>query len=702
MKKQKTFLTAVFLVFTAATFLFLIPNVRALTPTLSLTGTGDGDSIKVEVSGDPNKSVLLSYTKANLGIQLVCIGTTNSDGKLSTNISTANYAITPNSAVHIIINKQQSQDVAWPYLATGSMLSLDKTSLVLPIGQSATITASNNGTNFLYLSMNSNPPVANVSISGNKITVTAINYGATTVTVCSQTSVSTCASAYVNVQNTGAHSLAFSQNSVSVAKNLGAKLSVYGGTGAYIILNNSNPGAINAVLDGNNLTLTGYANEGSSSITVCSSDISACGIINASIGGVCSSGITLNQTTPNLKIGETLTIPISGGTDGSYSVFLNTDANIVRADVTGNSLVLYGLSGGSATVIVCSANGRCAGTSATVAKNVSGDSGPLTLSQNNSWLLVGQSFGVKVSGGTTPYSVLKNSDNILASSLADNILTITGVNPGSTNVNVCSAEGGCVALAVLVNGTTYNTSISLSKNNVSLVAGQSSDSAITGNGGYYVANNTNQNVAEVSVNGNTAIVSAVKSGNAEVSICQNGGQCAIISITVLSASIPVKTEPAPASSPEKTTVLTVVVENEKVAGAVAFADNTLVRAGNGKIYVIINNKKKHIKTLAELRNYAGKAVLNASVADLNTLPDYNASVPSGKYKFKNTLSYGVTSAEVKELQKCLTAEGFYRGAISGRYLISTVAAVKQFQKKNGIKQTGNVGPQTMSALNRQL
>jgi hypothetical protein len=52
---------------------------------------------------------------------------------------------------------------------------------------------------------------------------------------------------------------------------------------------------------------------------------------------------------------------------------------------------------------------------------------------------------------------------------------------------------------------------------------------------------------------------------------------------------------------------------KQVLGEKKYADGTLIRyKGDVKIYVIVNGEKQHIRTLAELRKYAGKPILTVS------------------------------------------------------------------------------------------
>lgn len=84
------------------------------------------------------------------------------------------------------------------------------------------------------------------------------------------------------------------------------------------------------------------------------------------------------------------------------------------------------------------------------------------------------------------------------------------------------------------------------------------------------------------------------------------------------------------------------------------------------------------------------AVIGSAYAD----NDY-ASTP---FVQTAVLKQGATGGEVKELQRRLKQWGYYDGAVDGIYGPSTVAAVKKFQKKNGLKVDGVAGISTYAAL----
>ena len=69
------------------------------------------------------------------------------------------------------------------------------------------------------------------------------------------------------------------------------------------------------------------------------------------------------------------------------------------------------------------------------------------------------------------------------------------------------------------------------------------------------------------------------------------------------------------------------------------------------------------------------------------------------FDFTADIMFSAGGDAVTELQKRLTAEGVYSGPITGYFWNLTKNAVRQYQAKYGIPQTGNVGPLTRAQLN---
>ena len=71
-----------------------------------------------------------------------------------------------------------------------------------------------------------------------------------------------------------------------------------------------------------------------------------------------------------------------------------------------------------------------------------------------------------------------------------------------------------------------------------------------------------------------------------------------------------------------------------------------------------------------------------------------------KYTWNNDLQIGSSLvADVSALQKVLVREGVYSGDVTGGFYDQTYIAVKKFQKKYDIKETGYVGYLTRQKLN---
>ena len=76
---------------------------------------------------------------------------------------------------------------------------------------------------------------------------------------------------------------------------------------------------------------------------------------------------------------------------------------------------------------------------------------------------------------------------------------------------------------------------------------------------------------------------------------------------------------------------------------------------------------------------------------------------SSAHTFTTYLYAGSSGSEVKILQDFLVAQGFLSIANTTTYYGPlTTAAVKAFQKANGIEQTGGTGPLTRAAINSKI
>ena len=75
------------------------------------------------------------------------------------------------------------------------------------------------------------------------------------------------------------------------------------------------------------------------------------------------------------------------------------------------------------------------------------------------------------------------------------------------------------------------------------------------------------------------------------------------------------------------------------------------------------------------------------------------AITASSYVFSLNLKLGVSGEEVKKLQEKLKTEGLYSGPITGYFGALTLEAVKAYQKKMGLPETGFVGSMTREKLN---
>jgi peptidoglycan hydrolase-like protein with peptidoglycan-binding domain len=67
----------------------------------------------------------------------------------------------------------------------------------------------------------------------------------------------------------------------------------------------------------------------------------------------------------------------------------------------------------------------------------------------------------------------------------------------------------------------------------------------------------------------------------------------------------------------------------------------------------------------------------------------------------NNASANLSPAEIKQVQQALDQKGFRAGSADGKLGPETEQAIKQFQQKQGLQQSGQLDEQTLSALGIQ-
>ncbi len=260
--------------------------------------------MRIEVTGDINVPVqLYYYNSINSGSinNVGSIGTTNSSGYFTTTVAQNAYGINPGTSVFVNVNNQQSASQTWPTI-TGGNVYLSQSNVSVNTGQNITVSISG-GTGTYYVSSNSNSNIASYSINGSSLIVNGLNYGNTTLTVCSAVAGASCATLYVSVyggnNNNGSSGISFSQNNLNVQAGQTQSVSIYGTAGSYYISGNSASGIASAMISGSTLTISGIGN-GSATFTVCSQNSNAtCGSLYVTVYSSYNNGNTYNPCTYN-------------------------------------------------------------------------------------------------------------------------------------------------------------------------------------------------------------------------------------------------------------------------------------------------------------------------------------------------------------------------------------------------------------------
>ena len=406
--------------------------------------------------------------------------------------------------------------------------------------------------------------------------------------------------------------------------------------------------------------------------------------------------------TPTIVSGQTQIVNITGGF-GNYYISSNSNTNIVQTFISTSSITLYGNTPGNATLVVCSPSGNCGTINATV---IGSSGGTLTLSQNNTSLLIGQVLSVNISGGTTPYSLLQSNDGKAQYSLSGNTITINGVSSGISSATICSAGGACVTLNITISSnisTVSGVQPVFSQNNLSLNTNQSSSVYLSGNGGYYISNNSNSNIISASISGNSVVLLGISVGSSNMTVCQTGGQCNTLYVTV-SNSTNSNINSTPITF-DKTSVSIDVdgVANVNIFGGSGMGYYISYNSNSNSIgtYItgsslIVTGKTNGVGTLS----VCSSSNVCGSIAVTINQNIKNIVSSSNNYLFTKPLKLGSSGTEVTKLQEKLKTDGVYSGPITGYYGNLTVVAVKKFQKLHKLSQLGSVGPGTRAALNK--
>ena len=378
---------------------------------------------------------------------------------------------------------------------------------------------------------------------------------------------------------------------------------------------------------------------------------------------------SLSQSSVTLGLGQSITISSQGSASPVYMV-ANSNPSIAAVQTNGTQQITITANQiGSTTATICyiGTASNCANLNVTVQSN---SASTVSLSQSNITLVPGRNISISINGGGGTYSVTNNSNPAsVSTSLSGNVITIYGTLAGSANITICDQSNNCATLSVAVNSNAPINSLSFDRQNVSITTGQTVNINVSGGTGYFVSNNSHPGIASQAVNGNVIVISGLASGSTTITVCSTANGCGPISVTVNLSVV-------------NQTTVTATMSNAELLATIQNMQNQLMQI------------------VAGIQAMASRLTQLASVITTSSPTNSGTTVQSGKYKFFSPLGLGAEGMDVTELQKRLTIEGLYSGAITGYYGDLTQIAVKKYQAQHGLPQLGIVGPATRELLNR--
>ena len=211
----------------------------------------------------------------------------------------------------------------------GGGLTFNPSNVNVALNQNQTVSITG-GDGTYYISSNTNPSAAAVSLQSSSLYVTGLNSGTSSVTICQSDNTSVCGIMAVTVAGTGngTGTISFSNSSPVLAVNQTQSITISGGSGSYYISSISNPSALTLNISGSQLNLTGVA-LGSSTVSLCQTGNSNCASLTVTVNTTGSNSSSSSSVTfataslPDAVLGQNYSYQLQAqGGAGSYTYFL--------------------------------------------------------------------------------------------------------------------------------------------------------------------------------------------------------------------------------------------------------------------------------------------------------------------------------------------------------------------------------------------
>ena len=357
------------------------------------------------------------------------------------------------------------------------------------------------------------------NFAGGSFTITADAVGSPTITATDASAASDTAT--VDVEP----ALAASTTALSVAEGESQTVTFTGGCGGCTLVAPPNSSVATVAQDGCTFTITGVA-AGNTTFTV--NDQVAGNAITVTVVVTPAQPITVQKESSCLVTGESETNEIYGGT-APYTV--SCDAGI-SASVSG-SVVNVDTTGSAPGTYTCTVDDSSNAAPATFTVTVVSD---ISVADASLSPYEGHDASTSVSGGCGAYNASSADGSIATASTSGSILTVHGVAPGSTTVTVCDSgsDAGVQHCAnVSVDVLAYTNQLVINPTAFNLVPTQDAASEISGGAPpYTVSANSNPDVVDASVDGNSLQLHAKALGTSTIAVQDQFGATTLVTVQV--------------------------------------------------------------------------------------------------------------------------------------------------------------------------
>lgn len=313
------------------------------------------------------------------------------------------------------------------------------------------------------------------------------------------------------------------------------EFSVAGGNGSYSAVSSNATVAV-AGVSGNRLSL-GAVSPGTAEITLRDS---SGGRTSISVTSIVQALFTTAPPSVTLVPGSTgaQTYRVGGGA-GPFTA-TSSNVNIVTANLSGDSLVVTGVTVGTASIVVRDNFG----TMVTIPVDVTGASNLalFTSAPPTVTIAVRASPIYTIGGGIGPYTATSSNTNVATAAVSGGSLTITGITTGSASIVIRDAIGAVLNVAVTVGGG----QLTVNPSSASALIGDVLFARVIGGRGPYTAVVTNSAVADATISSDGLLRVALKqqAGSVPILITDADGLSTTFTVTAAAGQPAIQMSPS--------------------------------------------------------------------------------------------------------------------------------------------------------------